>query len=393
MLRILVAQLCVFGMLACGDTVPLHLTPSHDGGSAGAADAAGPRYDSGLLGDVGRRLDDVGHRLNDGGEPSADAGAPAMPELPREVCADAEAYLSLRDQLFENPAPGRRRTEHPIILHHGMAGFIELGPLSYFSRIPEHLRGLGYEVYLTQVEPVDSSEVRAATLVTQIRCLLRLTGHQKVHLVGHSQGGIDARLIAADTRYGERLIASVTTVATPHRGSAAADAYLALAPGATDPLVDALMRVYGRIVGAPRDEAHLRAQVEAVSSEAMQRFNDEHPDNPHIAYRSWAGRSVPSILRREFGDEECRGGVFANRRALDVVDLLFGLTWQVIRARDGANDGMVSVRSARWGEFQGCVAADHMDEVGLLADPRRDPISGFESFVLFERIAEALENN
>ena len=34
----------------------------------------------------------------------------------------------------------------------------------------------------------------------------------------------------------------------------------------------------------------------------------------------------------------------------------------------GDNDGLVPVESAKWGDYQGTVPADHMDEVGQIAD-------------------------
>jgi triacylglycerol lipase len=46
---------------------------------------------------------------------------------------------------------------------------------------------------------------------------------------------------------------------------------------------------------------------------------------------------------------------------------------------------MVSVQSARWGEFQGCVPADHFDEVGQIA--RTGAIaSGFDHIAFYRRI-------
>jgi triacylglycerol lipase len=29
------------------------------------------------------------------------------------------------------------------------------------------------------------------------------------------------------------------------------------------------------------------------------------------------------------------------------------------------SDGLVTVKSAKWGTFQGCIPADHLDEVGM----------------------------
>lgn len=315
--------------------------------------------------------------------------APTRPPLSNADCQEISDYLELDQQIADNPVNGR--LQYPIILQHGMMGFRNIGPiLEYYNRIPGHLRSLAYEVFLTQTEPSDASSVRSQTLARQIRCILRITGHDKVHLVGHSQGGIDARRIASDPRYGSSLIKSVTTIATPHRGTVVADAYLELAPHGADPIVDAVLNVYRRLVDGPESPSDFRQQLEEMSTAYMEQFNRDHPDHPDIAYRSWAGRSVPNLLYRDFAQQECSSGIFENPHRLDLLDPMFRVTWQIVRDRDGINDGLVSIRSAKWGEFQGCVPADHIDEVGLLWDPPRDLISGFEYLVLFERIAEAM---
>lgn len=52
--------------------------------------------------------------------------------------------------------------------------------------------------------------------------------------------------------------------------------------------------------------------------------------------------------------------------------LLVGAT-AVAGAKLVPNDGMVAVKDAKWGNFQGCIVADHLDEVG---QPSKDgPIS------------------
>src|SRR6185295_1663942 len=91
-----------------------------------------------------------------------------------------------------------------------------------------------------------TSEVRAQAIAKQIDTILARTGKAKVNLVGHSQGGLDARILASPNglKYGDR-IASVTTVATPHRGTKVADAALGLLqflPASTvDDVTDALL--------------------------------------------------------------------------------------------------------------------------------------------------------
>jgi triacylglycerol lipase len=46
------------------------------------------------------------------------------------------------------------------------------------------------------------------------------------------------------------------------------------------------------------------------------------------------------------------------------------------------NDGLVTVESSKWGEFQECLPADHLKEVGQLGPAA----SSFDHLALFRRI-------
>jgi hypothetical protein len=53
-----------------------------------------------------------------------------------------------------------------------------------------------------------------------------------------------------------------------------------------------------------------------------------------------------------------------------------------------ANDGIVTVRSARWGTFMGCFPADHFDEVGQVAMKKPNPESGYDQRVFYENVVQ-----
>jgi len=55
------------------------------------------------------------------------------------------------------------------------------------------------------------------------------------------------------------------------------------------------------------------------------------------------------------------------------------------------SDGMVSVESAKWGRFRGCVPADHYDLVGQLADHGPDPDTGWDALRFYAAVARGLE--
>lgn len=118
----------------------------------------------------------------------------------------------------------RTRLDAPIVLAHGLFGFrrIGLGRLtltSYFRGIPEALREAGNRVVVTRVPAIAGVKQRARVLAEQIE--LAFPG-QPVHLVGHSMGGLDSRQLLADPAWSARVL-SLTTIGTPHLGSAIAD--------------------------------------------------------------------------------------------------------------------------------------------------------------------------
>jgi triacylglycerol lipase len=116
------------------------------------------------------------------------------------------------------------RLQAPIVLAHGLFGFdqIGLGRLtiaSYFRGIPESLRAAGNRVLVTKVPPIAGIEARARRLGEQIATAFP---DEPVHLIGHSMGGLDARLLVSDPAWSRRVL-SLTTIGTPHLGSSIAD--------------------------------------------------------------------------------------------------------------------------------------------------------------------------
>ena len=63
--------------------------------------------------------------------------------------------------------------------------------------------------------PFNGSGARARVLAGYIDQVLDETNKGKVHLIAHSQGGIDCRQVLGEPGYLDK-VASLTTVATPH---------------------------------------------------------------------------------------------------------------------------------------------------------------------------------
>lgn len=272
------------------------------------------------------------------------------------------------------PAPAPKLgAPYPIVLMHGMGGFgtLEVGPieLTYFKGVVEDLTKNGESVFVTLAPPYETSEVRAQAVAKQIDQILERTGKAKVNLIGHSQGGLDARVLASPNGlgYGDR-IASVTTVATPHRGSKVADAVLGilkyLPPGQVDAVTDALLSLVQKTAYELQTDPALREQLVLLSEKHMSEvFNPKYVDDPNVVYKSYAGRSN---LRS--GIFACDGSVYPNEPTkLDAAQVaLFPLAVFLEEGQLKVNDGLVTVESAKWGTFEQCVPADHLKEVGHL---------------------------
>lgn len=260
---------------------------------------------------------------------------------------------------------------YPVVFVHGMAGFGKLGTaIDYFAGVPEDFAAHGETVYTPVIPAFDTSEVRARALAEQIDVVLAKTGHAKVNLVAHSQGGLDARVLASPKGlgYGDR-IASITTVSTPHHGTKLCDVTVGLTGGLPDGLVDRvtgmLLGVLQRSVYDLQSDSHLRAQIAEMSEANMEGFfNKTYVDAPGVRYMSYAGRTN---LRS--GAVMCQNAKIANEpRNVDVAQAALLPSAVFLESGNSdvnVNDGLVTVQSARWGEFMQCVPADHLKEFGF----------------------------
>lgn len=251
----------------------------------------------------------------------------------------------------------REYTRYPTVFMHGMAGTdAYLDVLDYWFRVEPFVREPGYLVFMPAVDAFEATTVRAQQWMDHLDALVLAGQGRRFNLIAHSQGGLDARYLASELDAGSR-VASITTIATPHRGTAVADVAAGVFDGfpVSTALVESILGLLGGLVGLSGSD--LSAQIADLSRPAMEAFNEEILDVPGVVYASWAGRSCASL---DLGCRAANGG--------EVVESLFAATLEFLELTDGPNDGLVPVDSAKWGEYLGEIPADHMDEVGQIAD-------------------------
>ncbi|MDP2340058.1 MAG: alpha/beta fold hydrolase [Deltaproteobacteria bacterium] len=303
---------------------------------------------------------------------------------------------------------------YPIVLVHGFSGWADVGEVGYFYGIVADLTAAGADVTAPALPPYDSSIDRAAVLAAVVDSVLLRTHKNKVHLIAHSQGGVDSRVLITDLGYADR-VASLTTISTPHRGTAVAD-LADYAPGQVlNPAGQLMAWLLGALEGDPPDEASwladdgveaaydpdLGAAINGLRPGAMALFNAAHPDPLGVPIFSIAG--VSNLVSLDH--PACNDGLWAPSSNVDAVDVLFAASGTYLNYTEGGtlfsptpNDGLVTVSSARWGVWLGCVPADHPDEIGQVADDGPGLISNWDHRTLYlellahVRLVEALEN-
>lgn len=270
---------------------------------------------------------------------------------------------------------GYTQTQYPIVLAHGLLGFKTLfGALEYFYGIPESLQSSGARVYVTQVTAVASSEVRGEQLLSQVETILAVTGAKKVNLIGHSQGGLDARYVAAVR---PDLVASVTTVGSPHKGADLANYLLSLPPsgqGVVAGLLDAVGTLIDFASGTPSPQQAL-ASLGTLSSAGAAEFNAKYPQGVPSTPCGSGVASANGVQFYSWGGT----GTFTN--FLDISDPLLALTGSVYTE---SNDGLVGRCSAHFGTvLRDNYFYNHLDEVnqilGLVSPFEANPVSVFRA--------------
>jgi len=94
--------------------------------------------------------------------------------------------------------------QHHVLLIPGFFGFGSLGELAYFAGVrallEEHFQKAGVQVQISEVATLPTASIRVrAAHVREAVAKIAAEGDGPIHLIGHSTGGLDARLAIAPT--------------------------------------------------------------------------------------------------------------------------------------------------------------------------------------------------
>lgn len=221
---------------------------------------------------------------------------------------------------------GSCSTRYPILLLHGM-NFGDRLPLHrYWGRIPEELRQRGAVIYTSDHDGNATIQENAAYLVPVIRRILRETGSEKVNIIAHSKGGLEARYLIS-TLGQAKHIASVTTLGTPHNGSPTVDALLEKYPDQIrrgSLIFDKIRRIAG-----DRHPQTLEV-IRQLTTEYMEKFNIRNHDVHGVFCQSYA-----FLMSHWYSD------------------VLLSIPYRIVDRYEGKNDGLVTPKSAKWKNFRG----------------------------------------
>ncbi|KIJ17859.1 hypothetical protein PAXINDRAFT_72201, partial [Paxillus involutus ATCC 200175] len=328
------------------------------------------------------------------------------PQSPQDIpeSQDTIHRLMINPTLL-NPV---RAPRYPIVLCHGLYGFDVRGPaafpslrMHYWANVLSILqKKLGADVIVTTVPGTGSVASRAKNLDRLLQEKARGRG---INLIAHSMGGLDCRHLITHLGPTDYVPLSLTSISTPHRGSPFMDwcaQHLGLGRRQREP-ADTSSRDAHQKAQPPSEVPTAESNGESEKREATfslslsslpssfttlllsvldspayanltssylnNVFNPATPDDPRVKYFSvvsriddlniWHPLWLPKVI---LDDTEKRAKDRLKAAAGDKSYNPGIPPWE--QEDRWGNDGLVTVQSARWGEFLGILeGCDHWE--------------------------------
>lgn len=241
--------------------------------------------------------------------------------------------------VVETP-PDYRLPRYPVYLVHGIGFTSKNLTFNYWEGVMPVLDKLGVQYFQSSQPAFGLIADNAAILKRDI--LVYLAAHpetEKVHIIAHSRGGLESRWMITHLDMADK-VASLSMLATPHRGSPAAD-YIYERVGSREHLLVKTLGAYLALKGEDHSDAYSSGLQ--LTTGNMAAFNALVPNVPGVYYQSWS-----AVI-----DETYQSPVWT------------GIA-RVLEKQEGPNDGLVSTESARWGIYRGAIqGASHAGIINL----------------------------
>ena len=245
-------------------------------------------------------------------------------------------------------------TKYPVLLLHGVF-FRDFKYFDYWGRVPGELFANGCTYYYGEQQSAASVESCGLEIARKIKEITDTTGCEKVNIIAHSKGGLDARSAMTDPDIARR-VASLTTINTPHRGCEFADYLLDKIPEKTQQVV---AKGYNKALSKLGDyNPDFIVACRNLTHSFCAEFNEKVKDPEGVYIQSYG-----SLLKNH------RGGQFP-----------LNLTYGLVNAFDGGNDGLVGEASFPWGSDFHLITAPGRRGIshGDVIDLNRENIPGYD---------------
>lgn len=257
------------------------------------------------------------------------------------------------------------QTKYPLLLLHGI-GFRDYHYMNYWGRIPKELIRNGATIFYGHQEAWGTFEQNGEVLKNNLLEILEQTGAQKVNIIAHSKGGVDARYLISALDMGQ-YVASLTTLNAPHRGSKLCD-FLTSLPRPVCKVISKAINHHFRIIGDKNPDAFTSGYQ--ISEEYMRHFNEQYTDDPRVYYQSYT-----SLMSSAFSSK------------------LLLIPYLLLKTLDGPNDGMVTPESAKWGNFRTLITTSTLRGVshGDIIDLTREDLREFDVIQFYIQLVAELK--
>jgi len=251
---------------------------------------------------------------------------------------------------------------YPVVLVHGIVAQDRNSIINFWGRIPDTLTDRGVQVFLGNTDAWGDYESNSAILKETIEKILLQTKKEKVNIIAHSKGGLDSRYLIWKYDFGDK-VASLTTICTPHHGAEIADMIYNGKMINTKIGKDFLL-----LIGKLSNDINpnLENVLYQLTTAEMKGFNETVLMDNKVYYHS-----LYTTINSAFDDR------------------LYLHTYRHIKKSAGANDGLVSETSARWGynitKIKGRIS--HSE----ILDLKRRKISGIHIPDIYCNIVKELE--